>query len=79
MPLPCVLRWLCTSRESGASVSQNDALTGCRPALSPSSLHMTHLRSVKDHASVRGAVRAHPPGSTGRDCCRLCGSAGRQS
>src|SRR5580693_10274101 len=50
MPLPSTLRWLCASSESGASSSQNDALTGCRPALSPSSLHITHLTSVKDHA-----------------------------
>jgi hypothetical protein len=46
IPLPSTLRWLCASSESGASISQNDALTGCRPALSPSSLHMTQLRSA---------------------------------
>src|SRR5215472_18199572 len=68
MPLPSTLRWLCTSSESGASTSQNDALTGSRPALSPSSLHTTRLRSAEDHVLAWHRVPrpARPPRARAR-------------
>src|SRR5579859_3947729 len=40
MPLPSALRRLCTSSESGASSSQNVALTGSVPAVRPNKRHM---------------------------------------
>ena len=40
-PAPSALRWLCTCSESGASSSQNVALTRAVPAVSPNKRHMT--------------------------------------
>ncbi len=39
MPLPSGLRWLCSTRLSGASNSQNVAATGRAPAFRPNNLH----------------------------------------
>src|SRR6185437_12842782 len=70
IPLPSTLRWLCTSSESGASTSQNEALTGARPALSPSSLHTTRLRSAEDHTGARPIDHSawHRPPGPARPC-----------
>ena len=55
IPLPSALRRLCTSSESGASSSQNDALIGSRPAVNPSSLHITKAPAA---GQLPGAVPA---------------------
>src|SRR5215469_17943293 len=57
IPLPSTLRRLCTSSESGASISQKVAWTGWLPAVSPSSLHTMQLRSEARSARLRRLAR----------------------
>src|SRR6202050_5598431 len=60
IPLPSTLRWLCTSSESGASSSQNVALTRAVPELSPNKRH-TALSVPRDVRPGQRPTPYHPP------------------